>query len=54
MGIWVQFGFRRTIPHVLGICVGVGSMAVLFATGLGVLITTVPALEVGLKVIGSA
>lgn len=50
----VQFGFRRTIPHVLGICVGVGSMALVVAAGLGVLITTVPALEVTLKVIGSA
>ena len=49
----VQFGFRRTIPHILGISAGVGSMALLVAAGLGVLITTVPALEVGLKVVGS-
>lgn len=50
----VQFGFRRTIPHIVGITIGVGSMALVVATGLGVLITTVPALEVGLKVVGSA
>lgn len=49
----VQFGFRRTIPHIVGITLGVGSMALLVATGLGVLITTVPALEIGLKVVGS-
>lgn len=49
----VQFGFRRTISHIVGITVGVGSMALLVATGLGVLITTVPALEIGLKIIGS-
>lgn len=49
----VQFGFRRTIPHLIGITLGVGSMALLVATGLGVLITTVPTVEVVLKVIGS-
>jgi threonine/homoserine/homoserine lactone efflux protein len=49
----VQFGFRRTIPHILGITSGVGAMTLLVSTGLGVLITTVPAIEVGLKVIGS-
>lgn len=50
----VQFGFRRTTQHILGITIGVGSMALLVAAGLGVLITTVPALEIGLKIIGSA
>jgi len=50
----VQFGFKRTISHVIGITLGVGSMALLVAAGLGVLITTVPAVEIGLKVIGSA
>ncbi len=49
----VQFGFRRTTPHIVGITLGVGSMVLLVATGLGVLITTVPALEIGLKVVGS-
>lgn len=49
----VQFGLRRTIPHVIGITLGVGSMTLLVASGLGVLITTVPAVEVILKVIGS-
>lgn len=50
----VQFGFRRTLSHIVGIAFGIGSMALLVATGLGVLITTIPALEVGLKVVGSA
>ena len=50
----VQFGFRKTVPHLVGITLGVGSMAVLVAAGLGVLITTVPAVELGLRVIGSA
>lgn len=49
----VQFGLPRTIPHIVGITVGVGSMALAVATGLGVLITTIPALEIALKLIGS-
>ena len=49
----VQFGFRRTVPHIVGITVGVGSMALLVAAGLGVLITTMPALEFALRIIGS-
>ena len=52
-GSGVQFGFRPTIPHVAGITLGVGSMALLIATGLGVLITAAPAVEIGLKVVGS-
>lgn len=52
-GSGVQFGFRRTIPHLIGIILGVGSMTLLVATGLGVLITTVPAVEIVLRVVGS-
>lgn len=49
----VQFGWRRTVPHIAGIVFGVGSIALLAAAGLGVLITTVPAVETGLKIVGS-
>jgi threonine/homoserine/homoserine lactone efflux protein len=49
----VQFGMRRTLPHILGILLGVGSMVLVVGTGLGVLITEVPAVENTLKVIGS-
>lgn len=49
----VQFGMRRTLPHILGIVVGVGSMALIVATGFGVIITEFPAIETGLKVVGS-
>ncbi len=52
-GSGIQFGLRKTLPHVIGIALGVGSMALVVGSGLGVLITTVPAVEVGLKVIGS-
>lgn len=50
----IQYGLRPTMPHVLGTSVGIGTMAVAVASGLGVLVTTIPQVEFGLKVIGSA
>jgi threonine/homoserine/homoserine lactone efflux protein len=47
------FGFRRTVPHVLGTAVGLGAMALAVAAGLGVLITTVPQVGFAMKVAGS-
>lgn len=49
----VQFGMRRTVRHIVGVTLGVGSMALLVAAGFGVLITTVPAIETTFKVVGS-
>ncbi|MFQ5967976.1 MAG: LysE family translocator [Acidimicrobiia bacterium] len=49
----VQFGLRPTLPHVFGTSIGIGTMAVAVAAGLGVLITTFPQLELTLRVIGS-
>ncbi len=49
----VQFGLRPTLPHLTGVVLGVGSMAVAVAAGIGVLLEAVPQLELGLKVIGS-
>jgi threonine/homoserine/homoserine lactone efflux protein len=48
------FGFRRTVPHVLGTAIGLGAMTLAIATGLGVLITSVPAIGVAMKIAGSA
>jgi len=48
------FGFRRTIPHVVGTAFGIGVLAVAMAAGLGVLLDAVPGVEVVLKVVGSA
>lgn len=50
----VNFGFRRTIPHMLGI--GVGFFVLLFAIGfgLGALIETVPSFYAALKFAGGA
>lgn len=50
----VNFGFRRTVPHMLGI--GAGFVALLLATGwfLGALLVAAPELHGALKVIGAA
>jgi len=48
----VNFGFTRTIPHMLGI--GIGFVVMLLAVGLGVgaVLTAFPALHTGLKISG--
>ena len=48
------FGFRRTVPHVLGTAVGLGSMALASAAGIAALVAAVPALGVVMRVVGSA
>ena len=50
----MRFGFRRTIPHVLGTALGIGMLALGVAAGIGALLKAVPAAEVTLKVVGSA
>lgn len=47
------FGIRRSLPHVLGTGLGIVLLALLVAAGLGVLVTTVPALAFAMKVAGS-
>ena len=51
-GIW--FGFRRSIPHMLGITIGFGVLLAICAAGIGTLVMAVPALQTVLKVGGSA
>jgi threonine/homoserine/homoserine lactone efflux protein len=48
----VNFGFVRTIPHMLGI--GIGFLVLLLAVGfgLGAVLTAFPALHTGLKIAG--
>lgn len=50
-GIW--FGFRRSIPHMLGITIGFGVLLAICAAGIGTLVMAVPALQTVLKVAGS-
>ena len=45
-----RFGFRRTIPHVLGVVVGVGVIAFVTGAGIGALIAAQPVLERVLKI----
>jgi threonine/homoserine/homoserine lactone efflux protein len=49
----MRFGWRRTIPHVVGTALGIGVMAVAMAVGVGAFVTTVPAVALALKVAGS-
>ncbi|WP_426227773.1 LysE family translocator [Pararhizobium sp. DWP3-4] len=50
----VNFGFVRTIPHMLGIGAGFLSLLVAVGLGLGALLHSVPMLYTGLKFAGGA
>jgi len=50
----VNFGFRRTIPHMLGIGVGFLSLLLGVGLGLGALLHTMPAVYTALKFAGGA
>lgn len=50
----VSFGFRRTIPHMLGIGVGFFVLLLAVGFGLGALIETVPSFYTALKFAGGA
>jgi threonine/homoserine/homoserine lactone efflux protein len=49
----VRFGFRRTVPHVVGAAAGVGALVLSVATGVGIVFDAIPSAQLGLKVIGS-
>jgi threonine/homoserine/homoserine lactone efflux protein len=49
----LRFGFRRTLRHVAGSAVGVGSLVAAAAAGIGVVVLAVPGADLGLKIIGS-
>ena len=48
-----NYGFRRTLPHLLGICVGFPLMVAAIGLGLGRLFESVPAIHAVLKAAGS-
>lgn len=50
----VNFGFRRTIPHMLGISAGFTSLLAGTGAGLGALLTAFPAAHMALKFTGAA
>ncbi|HYE51222.1 MAG TPA: LysE family transporter [Azospirillaceae bacterium] len=49
-----QFGFRRSVPLLLGIAAGLASLAAAAAAGLAALLQAEPALELALRTAGSA
>ncbi|TCS36609.1 threonine/homoserine/homoserine lactone efflux protein [Paucimonas lemoignei] len=49
----ILFGFRRTVPHLFGVCAGFGTMLALSAAGIGGVVVAVPALGLLLKAVGS-
>ena len=53
MASGAAFGFRQTLPHVIGTAVGIGALTLAVAAGLGAIITTVPGVALAMKVAGS-
>ena len=49
-----RFGFRRSLPHVLGVAVGVGITAGLTGFGIGALVTALPTLRIVLQIIAAS
>jgi threonine/homoserine/homoserine lactone efflux protein len=50
----VNFGFRRTIPHIVGVSLGCAIMLLLVGLGLGRIFATVPACYDVLRYVGAA
>ena len=46
-----RFGFRRTIPHILGVALGVGVIAFVTGIGIGTLLAALPVLTLVLKAV---
>lgn len=49
-----RFGFRATVPHLLGVPVGTGLLAAVSALGVGAVLLALPGLKVVLQIIASA
>jgi len=49
-----NFGFRRTMPQILGITIGLSSVLLAVGLGLGALLTAYPPLGLALKIAGGA
>ena len=50
----VNYGFRRTLPHVLGVDAGFGFLVLVVGIGLGAIFAAVPALYTVLKFVATA
>jgi threonine/homoserine/homoserine lactone efflux protein len=49
-----NFGFKRTLPHLMGVSIGFGAMVLAVGLGVGGLFVLYPALYTVLKVVGGA
>lgn len=49
-----HFGFRRSLPFMIGVAIGLAGMAVSAAAGLAGLLLAMPSLDFGMKLAGSA
>ncbi|HXV23876.1 MAG TPA: LysE family translocator [Alphaproteobacteria bacterium] len=49
-----NFGFRRTLPHMLGVCIGFPLMVLAIGLGLSQLFEKVPIAHTAMKLLGSA
>jgi threonine/homoserine/homoserine lactone efflux protein len=49
-----RFGFRSTVPHILGVAVGVGVIAGLTGLGIAALLAAYPQLTLVLKIVAAA
>ena len=54
LGSGMRFGFWPTLPHILGIQLGILLQLLLCSMGLGLMLNTFPALYLGLKILGTA
>jgi len=50
----VNFGIRRTIPHMLGIAIGFTAMVAIVGLGLGAVLDIVPGVMIGLRYVALA
>lgn len=48
-----EFGFRRTLPHVLGTAAGIGAMALVGVVAIGAVVALIPGVAFAMKVAGS-
>lgn len=48
-----HFGYRRSLPYMVGIAAGLASMAASTAAGLGGVVLALPGLQLGMKALGS-
>ena len=53
LGSGVSFGFRRTVPHVVGTTVGIALLVGLAAGGAAAIVTAAPGVQLALKIVAS-